>query len=571
MNLPQHVSAGLPVGFAIRHGLLLVLILAALIRLQAAVNLACISRDGVQFVTFAKRLAVEPIPVIRETTRQPGMSALMLAVNRIAINPVYQEHPLIWQACGQLLSVAGGVAVCLLILLLARRLFHDEWLALLAGLLACVWPQGVQLSGDVLSDMPHLALYLSALLVGHAAIERKCLRRLALCGLLAALAYLIRQEALGVLSAVFIGWLWPRPAATTSRRLAGLVVLSICFVVPVSPYSVAAGRIMPNKTIGELLWGSPPPSSSMTCPVHHDFHAFEECHDSGIDVPAPSRDIALREPATAHLVPWYQAPARMVEEWSKSGRYIFSTLILFALFLRSAPKAERSCARLVLLAVALQVLAVQLRVKSYGEISSRYLVIPAALCIPWAAAGMATVVRLLALRMSMRGRGEEARPRGKHDVLITEPSFAAQDDRRLRSLWLSASILVFAPLVYYASQQFGADKASYKLAGWWLRSNTDPKERILAHEDAERIMFYAGRTWPATTWVHFDIEADLEHIRRLIVEYRPDYYIDAPVSRSGLDRPTTSRPELLGAPEGWPLKWSSGDLPHAVRIYRPPT
>lgn len=542
---------------AARYGLLLVLILAALVRGYACTEMACISRDGVQFVTYAKRLATEPIAALRDTTKQPGMPLLLLAVNRIAINPVYQEHPLIWQACGQFVAFCGGVVSCVLIMLLARRLFRDERLALLAGLIACVWPQGVLLSADVLSDMPHLALYLGALLVGHAAIEKVRIRRLALCGALAGLAYLLRQEALGVVAAVMIGWFWCLKSRSMARRVVGAAVLLLTFAVVVAPYPIAVGRVMPNKTIGELFIG-PRADGAADSPADSPFHA--------------EHSLALRgegEPSLAHLVPWYQAPARMVEEWCKSGRYVLSTLVLIALFLKSCPRAERTGMRLVVLAVVLQVVAVQLRVKSYGEISSRYLLIPAALCIPWASTGMTTLVRLIAARLSLASMAEAARTAELAGNYAAPAPFEVVERRRVWSLWLSASILVFAPLAYYAVQPISADKASYKLAGRWLRHHTDKADRILAHDRLEQIMFYAGRAWPVETWLPYEADGEnADQMERLLAANRPDLFLDARSSRRDQTSKDAGYWDALESLAGYELVWTSGDGPHETRIYR---
>ena len=528
---------------------LIILIAALTVRVYAAANLGCLSRDGVQFVTYAKRLAVEPVDVLRDTTKQPGYSALMLAVNRITINPFYQDHPIIWQACGQFVAVAGGIACCLLIYLLARRLFGDGRIALIAGLMAAAWPQGVLLSGDVLSDMPHLALYLGALLIGIRAIDHGALWRFAVCGAVAGLGYLIRQEALGLVAAIAVCAFIPLHQPQLAKRLFGVVLMIASFAFVVAPYPIATGRLMPNKSLDELLFGRDEPTASRASP--------EFDPDATRAFPRVVQARGAQFLAPAHVIPWYEAPARMAEEWCKSGRYVLSTLVLIALFLKSVPRAESRAARLVILAIILQLLAVQLRVKSYGEISSRYLVIPAALTTPWAAAALATLVPLIAGRLAR----------------------AANDDslhlarQRLRSLWLSASLLVFVPLVFYATKPINADKAPYKLAGWWLRSNTQRTDRIFAHDRLEQLMFYAGRIWPETTWVHGDdgrSEPSMDRLTAIVNEAKPDYFVEARRSRDGDRAPQDAFFDRLTseALPSFKVIWETGPAEHEVHILR---
>lgn len=535
---------------------MLILFAALAIRAYSAVNLGCLSRDGVQFVTYAKRLAVEPLAVLRDTTKQPGYSALMLAVNRITINRFYQEHPIIWQGCGQFVAIAGGVASCLLIYVLALRLFDNKRTAFVAGLLAAAWPQGVLLSADVLSDMPHFAFYLAAMLIGLTALDRHSLWRFAACGAIAGMAYLIRQEAIGLVGAIGLCALWPSDWSALRTRAVGVLLMLVTFAAVVAPYPIATGRLMPNKSIDELLFGREDVATTQLPDMDL------QCKDvqTGNQLRTFRLTKQFRQVQTAHQIPWQQAPARMVEEWCKSGRYVISTLVLIALFLKSVPRAQSRGARLVLIAAALQLLAVQLRVKSYGEISSRYLVIPAGLCIPWAAAAMTTLVSVIAERLA-RATGEAADP--------TSPVTAV---RRLKSLWLSASIIVFVPLVFYATMPINADKAPYKLAGWWLRTNTKRTDRVFAHDRLEQIMFYAGRTWPETTWVHGDdgrSAPSVERVANVLIADGPDYIVEARNSREATAEVQDAFYEAVVqlSDLNRPL-WTSGESEHEVSIFR---
>ncbi len=495
--------------FMIRRPMLSILLLAAVLRLFLCVQLPCISRDGVQFVTFARDLAVDPVSALRATTKQPGMSLLMLAADRLIFSTFYREHPLVWQACGQLLSFLGGVAVCCLVCLLTLRLFGSS-AAQIAGILAALWPQGAHLSADVLSDMPHLGLYLCAILLGYNAIQKGRIPHLALCGFIAGLAYLLRQEALGAVCAVAFCWVFPAGGRRLRRRLMGVVALALAFALPVAPYAVAAGRVMPNKSFRDLLFGSP---------VVEDDDASPEAPASAGEVPV----IEPRPPSLAHVIPWWQAPARMAEEWAKSGRYVLSTLVLLALFLKSAPRAEPTGRRLVVIAILLHLVAVQLRVKAFGEISSRYLVIPAALTIPWAAAGAITILTVVAARLRA----------------------SADDLRSTFVVWLVGSLIIVLPLLYYTTRPADESKRHYRQAGDWLRKHASPADRILAHDRLEQLMFYAARSPRASTWLRQTGAPSLDSLREDIERLQPDWFVEV---RAGRDGPSEA-PEYFRALE----------------------
>lgn len=544
---------------------LVIVAAAAAVRLYAAWQLGCLSRDGIAFVTLAKRLAVEPITALTDTLKQPGFSALMLLVNRVAINEPYRDHPIAWQYCGQFLALTGGVACCLLIYALTLRLFNDKRAALAAGLLAAAWPQGVALSADVLSDTTHLALYLAGFWAGWEAIRSGRLVQFFSCGLLAGIAYLVRQEALGLPVAVACCVPWPGPIRPR-RRVIGAAVMFLTFSAVAAPPSIATGRLMPNKNLRDLFFGAD--MASMSIPAGESKASVGTSSIPGAS--SVGEDSAAR---FAHFIPWYQAPARMVEEWCRSGRYVISTLALIALFLKSAPRAQPIGARLTLAAIALQLLAVQLRVSSYGEISSRYVLIPAALCIPWAGAALSMLAPMLAARLSA----------SLSDINSRE-ELAAAEQRRLTSIRLSVSILVFAPLLFYATRPVNADRAAYKLAGWYLRENSERGRVILAHDRLDFVMFYSGRTWPDATWRSYEQEpvepgasevavvaSRLAELHGLIRMTRSDYFLDARASRKGSTAGDAAYFDALlrGDVPGLSLAWSSGPSEHhEVYLFR---
>lgn len=442
---------------------------------------ACISRDGVHFITFAKQLAEDPIKWMQVTTKQPGMAWLLLGTHRLVGPIVGDDAPIAWQRCGQLIALLGGVCACGLLYLLTRRLF-DTTTAAVAGILAAFWWQGAQLSADVLSDMPHLAAYLLALLVGYAALRSKQTWALAACGLIAGLAYMFRQEAIGIVAAVGVCWLWPNQGLRPRKRLLGIAVLAVCFAVVVAPYAVAVGKIMPNKSLHDLFRGSADVSG-----------AFGFGQDPSL--------------LLAHVIPWWQAPIRMVEAWSRSGRYAISTLVLLGVLLRSAPRAETTGRRLIVAAVLMQTLLVQARVTTYGEISSRYMVIPLALSIPWAASGLVTLLNTVIERLHAAGNAAKAA------VLII------------------GIILPLAPQLYCLLPPVNSGTLPLRAAGQWLRDNTDPDQPVLAHERLEQVMFYAGRTYPDQTWLRIPETASIAEIRRHVARPTPAWFVDVEASR----------------------------------------
>lgn len=463
--------------------LLGVLVLALLVRAYLCAQPACISRDGVQFVNFAKQLDDDPIRWMRIHTKQPGFSYLLLATHSSFSSVFGGNTPEAWQRCGELLAMLGGIAVCGLIYLLAHRLYDNDQIATAAAVLAAFWPHGAHLSADVLSDIPHLALYLAALLLAYGAMSVPRIWKLFVCGILCGIAYLLRQEALGLLAAVAFGVLWMRPFKTWTRNLSSILVLLIGFAVTVAPYSIACGKIMPNKGLQNLV------------------------DQLGL---APKQLSLL----LAHTIPLWQAPGRMAEEWAKSGRYVFSTLFVLSLIIKTVPRAEQKGKQLVLVAVGIHVALVLLRVRVFGEISSRYMIIPAVLCLPWAAASMMMLFATIT------------------DLFAKANKNAKLSRTETRLVLLCGWAVILAPLAYYICLPVNDGKQPYRIAGLWLRKQAASDDVVLAHERLEQLMFYANRTYPnQDKWQRSKESDSIDVIRRKLRRKRPAWLVDATASR----------------------------------------
>ncbi len=449
-----------------------VLLLALAIRVPLVLQPACIDRNGVQFVEFARQLGDDPIRWMKATTRQPGFAALIFVTHTLFNDWLGGNTPEAWQRCGELLALIGGVATCGCVFLLAMALF-DVKIGATAGVLAALWPQGAEMSAEVLSDMPHLALYLGALLCVLRAI-RDGSRGVLLCGgLLAGLCYLMRQEAVGLVAAAAVCWWLDSPDRSIRRRFAGVLLLGLGFVLAASPHSILTGRWIPNKNPLDLLRLLHPPSSG---------------------------------PATAGFLLGYdvtswRVPDRLIADWLRSGRVVLPVLFLYGALARMAPRAERRGRRLVVLAVIAQLLLLQTRAAIYGELSARYVAIPLALTLPWAASGWLTLIRRV------------------------RPNRAAK---------AAAIVIPVLPLAFYLTRPVYGGKAHYRAAGIWLRQHSKPEDLILAHENLEQAMFYADRTYPAATWSK-SVRADgIEQIAGRIAAEHPAWFVDAEDTHRGL-------------------------------------
>lgn len=431
----------------------------------------CIDRNGVQLVEFAKRMADDPVAAMKLTTRQPAYSWLLLQTHRL-IGPIAGgDTPEAWQRCGELIALIGGLGACVAISAVARRLFDDR-IAAVAAVLAACWPQGVVLSAGVLSDMPHLAAFLAAMLLIIDGCSRRSIGRLAAGGAVLGIAYLFKQEAISLFAGGLIAWWLSSRSEPIARRLGGAAGFAVVFAVVISPHSLATGALIPNKNPMDILRL----------------------------VGAPQRGDGSNA-ILAYVVPWWQTPGRFFEDWLRSGRYVIPLLFLAGILLKQSAIARREGRALIVATVAVYIVLIQARSILYGEISERYAAIPGVLAIPWSAAGWCALADRL--------RARNAR-------------------------WATAlGALILLPLVVYSLRGITAPKIAYREAGARLRAAAAAEDRVLAHEHLEQIMFYAGRTYPDTTWIKCLRSDASDRIRRYIRGKRPAWYVDAESTHRG--------------------------------------
>ncbi len=460
MTSAMHMDAGALVEDRRRSGiglLVLVLFIALGVRVYRAGTLGSISRDGVFLVTFAKQLGDRPAFYIKEQTKQPGYSAMLLATHRLMGANVATDPPLQWERCGQAISILGGVAGVGLLYLFARGLFsHDT--AIVASFVAAFWSNHVLVSSDVLTDAPHLAIYLLALWIGSRAIERGVnLPLLIVCGVLAGVAYLIRQEAMGVPIAVSVMVAASREQPIR-RRIVGCGWLLGAFVLVVSPLVAITGTIMHNKSIWDMLTGKTP------------------------EVVAAPSSLSI----AAVVSPW-TAPWRIFVAWCESGRYVISLWTIIALAWPAVRPAQARLARLVAIAVLLQLVATQLRGARHGEISQRYLMIPVALSIPWAAEALRQAA--IALRRMQRG---------KLPQLIRFVPVFADPPRRAPLIGLVLVSILISPMIWFCLRPTPKGADAPRRAGRWLAEHAAPGDRILTPREMSPVPFYANlpHEWP---------------------------------------------------------------------------
>jgi 4-amino-4-deoxy-L-arabinose transferase-like glycosyltransferase len=511
--------------------LLFIVLLAAALRIGLALTAVCIAPDGALFIEYAQRLARHPVDAMRSYDQHPLYPAALLAVHTL-IQPFLTAGHDAWIAAGRIVSILSSVAAILAIAWLGRRLY-DNSRALIAATLLAILPDACQLGAEVLSDSLHLALYLLSIAALVDALHTPTIRALLICSLASALAFLTRPEGAEplLLALLAVGFI---PAWSWRRRGAAFVALLAVFFAVAGPYQLATGKLIPKKSLSELLqFASAPAPHAPPMPVTP---TAARQPDS-----TPSRD-PTSFPTTfalAHL----PVPLEVLYQWLRAGRVIYVLLAILALVAaRPSPRGGR----LLAAAAALHLLVLSALKSSYDYLDRRHALVLAALCLPLAAAAIAWLADQLAIR-------------------IRQPA-GAPHPRLVAGIVLICGLLT-APWLF---RPLGGDDAHIVNAARWLAEHSAESDTLLGDRRMHRVALYADRPFAEWGWWRGSVKrlaADLDRLRPSFFAVdvahmtdpalNPDFFAD-------LDRLLGQRLELVHAEPGRRPRRPSTEL----RIYR---
>ncbi|MCH7870403.1 MAG: glycosyltransferase family 39 protein [Planctomycetes bacterium] len=422
----------------------LICLLAVALRGYLAVTAVSISVDSALFIEFAQRLAVEPLDALRHYDQHPAYPALILAVHT-CVAPFIADGNAGWILAGRLAAIAGSLAAVCGMYWFARRLY-DRRCGLIAAAMLALLPDACRFGGSVLSDLPHLALYL----FGMAALVAGCRKDRAILLPLAAgfsgLAFLTRPEG-GAVLVIGVATVLLRSGRPVARRLMLAGVMLAVFFAIAGPYQIATGSLMHKKSLWELFGFGALIVSGTSGPAHLP-HGFS----SAASVPMP---------------------IELLYQWFRAGQVVYVVLAIIGLAVWR-PRGIR--ARILGCAIGVHVLVLSALSMSYGYLDRRHALVLAALSLPLAAAGVWW------LAWTFAGRAPA------------------------RRVWRTRTIVVIVALSAICTgpwllRPINAGEEHVVASAGWLRANTPADMLVVGDRRMHRVALHADR--PFEDWAVF--------------------------------------------------------------------
>jgi len=451
--------------------MLLICLLGFVLRLYHVLVAEAIAPDGALFIDFAQRLATNPVEAARAYAQHPLFPALILLFHapwRLLIGEGSQA----WILAGQSVAIAGSLASILAAYWFTTRLYGRRR-GLIAAAILAVLPDACRFGADVLTDMPHLALYLAGLGALITGLQTHKTRFLLLTSVAGAFAFLTRPEGGAVLLVGLICVLW-LGGRSWKKRLATAVGMCAIFFCITAPYQIAVGKLIPKKSPTELLkFGF----TTNTAPIP----AFE------------SPDQTRGEYAATSL----PVPINVLRQWFRSGRVVYVLLAILGVVV-ARPRGDR--ALVFGLATGIHLTLMHALEYRYGYLDRRHALILFALTLPLAAEG----VWWLSNRIGRRARTSRRSARFRNIAGILAICFV------LTAYWL------FRPI--------NRGDAHVVAAGRWIAANSAPGAPVVSNSRMRRAALYAERPFIEWRWWG----GKVRHLAVCLAEHPDSYFVVNP-------------------------------------------
>lgn len=339
------------------------------LRVYHALAAVIVSPDSALFIEYARRLGSEPLGAVRDYHQHPLYPVLIWLLH--FVTGWFADGPGVWILAGRLAAIGGSLAALLAMYWLGARCY-DRRRGLLAAALLAVLPDACRYGADVLTDLPHLALYLSGLAALLSGLRPRRAACLPLSAALAALAFLTRPEGGAVLVIGLVAVALQR-AWALRRRLGLAVAMLAAFFCLTAPYQLATGRLVQKKSPLELL----------------------DLGSAGQNGPGPAATGQTPSADARGLATGLPVPIDVLRQWFRAGRVVYVLLALVGVAVWR-PRGPSAAVLAGAFGVHLALLhALELR---WGYLDRRHALILAALSLPPAAAGATWLSRRLAGR-----------------------------------------------------------------------------------------------------------------------------------------------------------------------------
>lgn len=233
-----------------------ILLIATLcIGIYLIVTTAVISKDGVVFIEYARKLEIAPTQTMIQEYQHPGYPMMILGIHK-AVRLLNKGGSIFsWIYSAQSIALVFRL-LSIIVLYFIGRILVGSMFSFCAILILILLPKPAWCGSDALSDWPHLFfLAIGMLLLMRASTNRRWWL-FGFAGLSSGVGYLIRPECAQL---IVYGSLWlglhlfmAKRTLDKAKTVSAIALLFVGFLVAAGPYMKLKGAVFPKKGIGKF-------------------------------------------------------------------------------------------------------------------------------------------------------------------------------------------------------------------------------------------------------------------------------------------------------------------------------
>jgi 4-amino-4-deoxy-L-arabinose transferase-like glycosyltransferase len=417
-----------------------------------------IADDGIYYIERAQKLSTDPSGVMK--LHPPGYPCLIFLAHKFVMLFSNSSSVFSWIYSAQSVTLLCRLFALIPLYFIGKFLIGGKksfW----AILILLILPYPARFGSDVLRGWPLVLFLATGFLFLLWGAERGKWWFFGIVGLAAGLGFTIRPECvqLVVYSILWllVGLLRPKCNMSRPKLLCALFILLIGFALPIAPYVIEAGRIIPPK-LGGLI----------DFPKEHITSFFQAQSENEPNVESDNSIYTI----VSSLGNITKAIGRLVERISENLMYFFVPALLIGIYCRfrkqsSATDIERFFMPVFII---LNCFIMILLYSGYEYISRRHCLSLVVFLIFYVVTGL----EVLGSRLGSRNTQSR--------------SEAAINSRRWFFILLAIGIGICLPKLFRPNR---IEKKNYRAAAQWLREQSGPQDLVVIFDS--RIAFYAER------------------------------------------------------------------------------
>ena len=435
--------------------LLILLFIASLLGVYLIATTVLIAQDGVYYIERAQEFSSDPSSV--KMPHCPGYPFLIFITHKFVSLFSNSPSALTWVYSAQSITLLCRLLAIIPLYFIGKLLVGSRnsfWALLILILL----PYPAEFGSDALRDWPHLLFLAMGFLFLLWGVKQGKWWIFGIVGLVAGLGCIIRPECVQL---VVYSILWllirllkPKCNMSKPKLVCALFVLLIGFALPVAPYVIKAGRIIPLKL--KQLVESPNKAYTVS------FSKTKSEQEVNID--SNNRIYSI----TSIII---KAFGRLIGEISENLMHFFVPALLIGIYCRFSKKSGAMIERFFIpVFIVLNVIMMILLRYSQGYISRRHCLPLVVFLIFYVPIGLQICAEWLSSRFAKGSLENNPKPHLWFFILV------------------AVGVAICLPKLV---RPLRIEKQGYRDAAKWLKENTAQEDLIAVSDD--RIGFYAER------------------------------------------------------------------------------